>query len=82
MDGLWIDMNEPSNFCSGACQKDTSTIRRADPSVNYVHPPYSINNHGKRAPLNTKTIDMDALHASTVEYNVHNLYGKYNTLDL
>ena len=78
MDGLWIDMNEPSNFCNGACNK-TNTTKPRQWSVNFdpVNPPYAINNHGNKSPLNTKTLDMDALHHGEVVYNVHNLYGEH-----
>ena len=81
VDGLWINMNEISNFCNGECSnpslyhdKQLRSIKQLgfDP----VDPPYKINNQGTNAPLNTKTLDMDATHnMQYVEYNVHNLYG-------
>jgi alpha-glucosidase (family GH31 glycosyl hydrolase) len=68
VDGLWIDMNEISNFCNGEC----SSSIRTDP----LSPPYSINNQGNKAPLNTKAISVDAVHYGNVlEYNAHNLFG-------
>ena len=40
-------------------------------------PPYAINNSGSKAALNTKTLDMTAVHYQGVlEYNCKNLYGK------
>ena len=77
MDGIWLDMNEPSNFCNGACDKETNSSRSqsVSVSVNYVSPPYSIDNRGNKSPLNTKTLDMDAMHDHGPEYDVHNLYG-------
>ena len=44
---------------------------------NPTNPPYTINNFDSKAPLNTKTLDMDALHmnGTVLEYNAHNLYG-------
>ena len=44
---------------------------------NPTNPPYSINNFNNKAPLNSKTLDMDAQHmdGSVLEYNAHNLYG-------
>ena len=41
------------------------------------NPPYAINNFNSKAPLNTKTLDMDASHVdnTVLEYNAHNLYG-------
>ena len=76
VDGLWIDMNEPSNFCNGECSKTTNS------SVKTLlnKPPYKIHNQGGNLPLNSKTLDMDAMHYSTSHYNVHNLYGKTGSL--
>jgi len=80
VDGLWLDMNEPSNFCNGACDENITQFRQGagfDP----VHPPYSINHRNVRAPLHTGTLDTDAVHvyssdlSQTAHYNVHNLYG-------
>ena len=84
VDGLWIDMNEPSNFCDGACGNATSeeNIRRVSPNFDPVHPPYTIGNRRgvgstTSSPLNQKTLDMDAKHHSgATAYNMHNLYGK------
>lgn len=61
-------MNEISNF-------DEGTPYNNDSPVN--NPPYNINNFNSHASLNTKTLPMDALHASGTleEYDVHNLYG-------
>ena len=44
---------------------------------NPTTPPYAINNFDRKAPLNTKTLDMDARHmnGTVLEYNAHNLYG-------
>ena len=75
MDGLWLDMNEISNFCDGECDNTTNTSG-GNSSVSTNDPPYSINNQGDRRPLNSKTIDMDATHYNGLEYDVHNLYGK------
>jgi alpha-glucosidase (family GH31 glycosyl hydrolase) len=66
VDGLWIDMNEPSNFLYGEATSNAS--------VNF--PPYAINNFGSHAALSAKTLSVDCKHYGDVySYNVHNLYG-------
>jgi alpha-glucosidase (family GH31 glycosyl hydrolase) len=68
--GIWVDMNEPSNFCDGECA--TPPVEQLG-SLNT--PPYAINNKGCTAPLTKNTISMDANQHLSTHYNMHNLYG-------
>ncbi|XP_024370567.1 alpha-xylosidase 1 isoform X2 [Physcomitrium patens] len=90
-DGLWIDMNEASNFCTGsACSFDTLTLgmgkNDSDNDRCLLHcvngtsrfddPPYKINHVGTYDNLGVKTIAMTVKHYNGVlEYDAHNLYG-------
>ncbi|KAJ3700801.1 hypothetical protein LUZ61_004506 [Rhynchospora tenuis] len=91
VDGLWIDMNEASNFCTGKCVIPT-THQCPEPNsttpwvccldcknitnTRWDNPPYKINASGKSAPLGYNTIATSATHYDGVlEYNAHSLYG-------
>lgn len=75
-------MNEPSNFCNGACHRNSTKRARASSNFDPNTPPYTIGNRRQRGgtnfvPLNDKTLDMDAVHHNgATAYDMHNLYGK------
>ncbi|XP_027361382.1 alpha-xylosidase 1 isoform X1 [Abrus precatorius] len=90
VDGLWIDMNEASNFCSGKCKipKGKQCPSGTGPGwiccldcknitkTRWDDPPYKINASGIQAPIGFKTIATSAVHYNGVlEYDAHSIYG-------
>ncbi|KAJ2853538.1 hypothetical protein J3B02_003097 [Coemansia erecta] len=90
IDGMWIDMNEASSFCTGSCGsgKPDDEIppypwllesvepphRKINTTDKYLVPPYAI--HNPLPEISDKTIETTAVHANgIIEYHVHNLYG-------
>lgn len=64
-DGIWLDMNEPSNFIDG---------QYGDcPPSSLETPPYLPGVNGGK--LNYHTLCMTANHSVGLHYNVHQLYG-------
>ncbi|XP_072882266.1 lysosomal alpha-glucosidase-like [Hemitrygon akajei] len=64
-DGIWIDMNEPSNFISGAVG--------GCPDNNLENPPYVPDVSG--GYLAFRTLCMSGKQNLSSHYNLHNLYG-------
>jgi alpha-D-xyloside xylohydrolase len=90
VDGLWIDMNEASNFCSGKCKIPKGKICPSGTGPGWIccldcknitktrwdDPPYKINASGIQAPIGYKTIATSATHYNGVlEYDAHSIYG-------
>lgn len=90
VDGLWIDMNEASNFCSGKCKipKGKQCPSGTGPGwiccldcknitkTRWDDPPYKINASGLQVPIGFKTIATSAVHYNGVlEYDAHSIYG-------
>ncbi|CAI8605118.1 unnamed protein product [Vicia faba] len=95
VDGLWIDMNEASNFCSGKCTIPTGKVCPSGTGPGWVccldcknitktrwdDPPYKINASGLQAPIGFKTIATSAVHYNGVlEYDAHSIYGFAQTI--
>ena len=74
-DGLWLDMNEPSNFCDGECPDELHYIYYHFPLDFYDDLYYNPTHRG----IERGTVSMEAQHyGGTVdrpEFNYHNLYG-------
>ena len=81
-DGIWLDMNECSNFCDGICSGSSNTLKtkpylRDGYDFNPNDPPYDINNRCSHKALYTQAIPVDAEHyGGVLEYDAHNLYGE------
>jgi len=64
VDGIWLDMNEPSNFCNGECGFPESNF-----PLDFI--PGGVN-------LDSKTLDLNAFHygdANHIDFNTHSLFG-------
>ncbi|XP_061339493.1 alpha-xylosidase 1-like [Gastrolobium bilobum] len=90
VDGMWIDMNEASNFCSGKCTIPKGKVCPSGTGPGWIccldcknitstrwdDPPYKINASGVQAPIEFKTIATSAVHYNGVlEYDAHSIYG-------
>eukprot|EP00117_Sycon_ciliatum_P014403 scpid26772/ scgid2150/ Lysosomal alpha-glucosidase; Acid maltase len=69
-DGLWIDMNEVSNFVVGSVQ--------GCPNNSLENPPYKPGLGGDH--MSTKTLCMSAKNYNTTQYNMHSLYGYFEAV--
>lgn len=65
VDGLWIDMNEPSSFVQGSVD--------GCPDSDLENPPYTPSVVDRQ--LNAKTLCMSAQQHLSSHYNLHNMYG-------
>ncbi|KAJ1668223.1 hypothetical protein IW140_000473 [Coemansia sp. RSA 1813] len=93
LDGLWIDMNEPSTFCTGSCgsgrpadevppypwEIPSQPHRPLDKTNKLLVPPYAI--HQALVELSDNTIETTAINAIGIpEYHTHNLYGYMHSM--
>ena len=83
--GIWLDMNEPANFCNGECNwHDKSYDNPSKPS--YINPqfnlPYMVGVPNQYYDnLNYKSLPLELLHFGGLSHkDVHNLYGLMDTI--
>lgn len=67
-DGIWLDMNEVSNFCVGACIPEDVVPSQDSVKSRLVYNP------GFR-DLEEKSLSLDGVHSDGIELNYHSLFG-------
>ena len=78
-DAIWLDMNEPSNFCDGECPDQMNYHYYYFP-LDYYDDLYYNPTH---RPLEARTISMEAIHYGdpkiATEFNYHNMFPFYQS---
>jgi len=70
-DGLWLDMNEATSFCEGACFWDQKAEQPVQQKLKYIPTGRNLESGG---------LPLDVIHADgSEELDVHSLYGTQQT---
>ncbi|KAI1307605.1 Lysosomal alpha-glucosidase [Halotydeus destructor] len=75
IDGAWTDMNEPANAYDGEYEPASGKVIGCG-TGKYDNPPYT---PGAPEPINTKTVCMSAQQHLGRHYDLHNMYGIYES---
>ena len=69
-DGLWLDMNEASNFCNGVCYSNQKVAKPVKNMLPYIP---------TGRDLEGKSISLDAYHKgnNAIELDMHSLFGTW-----
>ena len=70
-DGLWLDMNEASDFCGGVCYPEQTPLKQVKYDLPYTPTGRS---------LEIQSIPLDATHYDGfIELDTHSLFGTMET---
>lgn len=74
-DGLWLDMNEASNFCDGVCYKD----QEIEDSQNYKLPYVPTGRNLEIKSMNVDAVHMPAEGGEVAELDAHSTFSTLQT---
>lgn len=77
IDGLWIDMNDPSTFCTGECGNAKCEGEKTDAQKNMSKPYHRI---GHKLDMEHMTLDLASRQYLGNHYDLHNMYGFYESI--
>lgn len=76
-DGLWIDMNDPSTFCTGECSNAACVGEKTSEMEKLSNPYYTI---GHKRNMEHETLDLASRQYLGNHYDLHNMYAFYESI--